>query len=149
MGFFLGPKGYIFVEGPGGTSGHKITARGFDGVAYNHGTRHLIIYDNKAFGFSGNVSSATSIDLKKNLAGNLNRLIQKINKMMDLPNKHEILDLLCRTRASIEGGTRWPTNVQIAISNASGQSSGVSQRLARSGIEFIDYQSAMRTLRGE
>ena len=45
-GFFFGSQGYFLVEGPSGTQepGHAANAPGFDGVAYNVKTDHLIIY---------------------------------------------------------------------------------------------------------
>jgi hypothetical protein len=145
MGFFFGERGYFFVDGPSGAAGHGITSSGFDGVAYNPKTRHLIIYDNKAFGRSGNVRGASAIDPNnKYLLQNLERFIQRVNGITNLPHKIEILDLLRRTRNAIQVGRNWPSNVQIAVSNASGQSTGVSQRLSRSGIQFIDYNQALR-----
>jgi hypothetical protein len=144
MGFFFGERGYFFVEGPSGAAGHGITSPGFDGVAYNPKTRHLIIYDNKAFGRSSNVRGASAIDPNKNLSQNLDRLIQRVNGITNLPQKAEILDLLRRTRSAVQIGHYWPGNVQIAVSNASGQSTGVNQRLSRSGIQFIDYNQALR-----
>jgi hypothetical protein len=144
MGFFLGERGYFFVDGPSGAAGHGVTSPGFDGIAYNPKTRHLIIYDNKAFGRSGNVRGASAIDPNKNLSQNLDRLIQRVNGITNLPQRAEILDLLRRTRNAIQIGRNWPSNVQIAVSNASGQSTGVSQRLSRSGLQFIDYNQAIR-----
>jgi hypothetical protein len=144
MGFFLGERGYFFVDGPGGAAGHGVTSAGFDGVAYNPKTRHLIIYDNKAFGRAGNVRGASAIDPNKNLSQNLDLLIQRVNGLTKLPQRAEILDLLRRTRNAIQIGRNWPSNVQIAVSNASGQSTGVSQRLSRSGLQFIDYNQALR-----
>ena len=131
MGFFLGERGYFFVEGPSGAAGHGVTFRGFDGVAYNPKTRHLIIYDNKAWA-TGSVDRASAIDPNKNLSQNLDQLIQRVNGITNLPQRTEILDLLRRTRNAIQIGRNWPSNVQIAVSNSSGQSAGVSQRLSRS-----------------
>jgi hypothetical protein len=142
MGFFFGERGYFFVEGPSGAAGHGITSPGFDGVAYNPKTRHLIIYDNKAFGRSTNVGDASAID--KNLSQNLDRLIQRINGITNLPQKTEILDLLRRTRSAVQIRQYGPSNVQIAVSNASGRSTGVTQRLSQRGIRFINYNQALR-----
>jgi hypothetical protein len=144
MGFFLGERGYFFVEGPSGAAGHGVTSPGFDGVAYNPTTQHLIIYDNKSFARSGNVSSATAIDPSRNLQQNLGNLIQRVNSMTNLPNRTEILNQLRRAQSAIQTGNNWPANVQIAVSNASGQSSGVSQRLSSRGIQFIDYTRTIR-----
>ncbi len=142
MGFFLGERGYFFVEGPGGSGGHGVTTSGFDGVAFNPQTRHLIIYDNKAYARSGNVSGATAIDPAKNLAQNLDSLIGRVQTMSGMPNQMEILDLLRRTKVAIETGIAGPPNVEFAVSNASGQASGVGARLSQSGIRFIDFYQA-------
>ena len=147
MGFFLGERGYFFVEGPSGSGGHGVTVPGFDGVAFNPKTRHLIIYDNKAYARAGNVSSASAVDPARNLTQNLNGLIGRVQMMNDMPNQTEILDLLRRTRAAVHSGIAWPTNVDIAISNASGQGRGVGSRLSGSGIRFIDFYQAPRPVR--
>src|SRR5688500_11439374 len=73
MGFFLGVRGFYFVNCPSGAGGHAANSRGFDGVAYNPTTDRLIIYDNKSLKAPGNVSSASAIDA--NLATNLKALI--------------------------------------------------------------------------
>jgi hypothetical protein len=59
IGFWLGDKGYVIIEGPSGTGGHGINAHGFDGIAFNPDTGDLIIYDNKSLARSGNASSAS------------------------------------------------------------------------------------------
>jgi hypothetical protein len=147
MGFFLGERGYFFVEGPSGSGGHGVTASGFDGVAFNPTSRHLIIYDNKAYARAGNVGGATAIDPARNLAQNLDALILRVQTMNDMPNQAEILDLLRQTRFAVQSGGTWPRNVDIAVSNASGQASGVSPRLAGSGIRFIDFYQAPTPVR--
>jgi hypothetical protein len=144
MGFFLGERGYFFVEGPSGAGGHGITSAGFDGVAFNPETRQLIIYDNKSFARSGNVASASAIDPRRNLLQNLHGLICRVRNMSGLPNQSEIVDLLKRTRDAVDRGAAWPPSVQIAASNASGRSTGVSSRLGSLGVKFIDYYGAPR-----
>jgi hypothetical protein len=67
--------------------------------------------------------------------------------MSQLPNQAEILDLLRRTSAAVHTGVPWPANVDVAISNASGQARGVGSRLSGSGIRFIDYYQAPRPVR--
>ncbi len=144
MGFFLGERGYFFIDGPSGAGGHSTTASGFDGVAFNPQTHNLIIYDNKAYARSGNVSGATAIDPSKNLGKNLDDMIGIVQVLNDLPNRAEILNLLQQTRTAVQNGTGWPGNVDVAVSNASGQSSGVGSRLTAAGIKFIDYYNAPR-----
>ena len=61
MGFYWGERGYFIVDGPSGAGGHAANASGFDGVAFNPNTGHMVIYDNKAFARAGNVYSATAI----------------------------------------------------------------------------------------
>jgi hypothetical protein len=145
MGFFFGERGYYFVEGPSGASGHGVTSRGFDGVAYNSQSKNLIIYDNKSFARSGNVSAASAIDPSKNLLTNLKGVIGRVEAMKGLPDRDAILSLLKRSHNAIKNGSPWPSEVHIAISNASGRSKGLSKSLQKTGIRFIDYYGAPRT----
>lgn len=137
MGFFLGERGYFIVNGPSGAAGHGITEKGFDGVAYNPERDHLIIYDNKAWSRRGSVGSASSID--QNLLKNLSEMERHVARMSDMPRQGRILDLLRHARMAVGAGALWPIQVQIAVSNAGGRKSGISSRLASSGISFIDY----------
>ena len=84
LGFFLGPQGYLFVEGPSGTAGHAANAKGFDGIAYSIKADKLRILDNKNLSSAGNVGSASGIDPAKNLSTNLDQLITKVQAMNDL-----------------------------------------------------------------
>jgi hypothetical protein len=141
MGFFLGERGYFFVEGPSGAGGHAANAAGFDGVAYNPTTDHLIIYDNKAFARAGNVYDASAIT--KNFSQNLNALIGRVQKMSGMPGQQQILNKLTATQQALNtSAAAWPTNVQVAVSNAGGQSTGVGGKLASGKISFIDYYAA-------
>lgn len=142
FGFYLGSRGFFFVEGPGGSGGHGVTQSGFDGVAYSPTHQQLLLYDNKSFARIGNVGSATAIDPERNLLQNINKLIPRVQQMTDLPDQQHILDLLMRTRNSLATGAPWPQDVKIAVSNAGGRSTGISARLARAGIEFIDFNHA-------
>ena len=147
VGFFLGREGYFVVEGPGGTQsgkqGHAANAPGFDGVAYSVKRDDLIIYDNKAYKSPGNVASATAIDPSKNLGKNLNDLITRVKGIDVLPEKGRILDLLERTRATVTGSkVSPPANVRIAITGLGGNSSGVTEALAKRGLVFIDANAA-------
>jgi hypothetical protein len=136
MGFVLGKHGYYFIDGPSGSGGHAITANGFDGAAYNPKTKHLIIYDNKAFTRAGNINSATAVDPERNLSNNLATLISKVKSIV-LPDKADILKLLEQTKAAAQSGSGWPANAQIAVSKAYGNSKGITTKLAQKGISFI------------
>lgn len=141
MGFYLGERGYFFVDGPSGSKeGFGVTAKGFDGVAFNPKSHHLIIYDNKAFAASGNVYEATAIT--SNLMKNLHDTIGRVQQLTDMPGQAEILELLWRTKSAILTKTALPSNVSIAISNAGGRASGVGPKLSQLGITFIDYYQA-------
>jgi hypothetical protein len=140
MGFYWGERGYFLVEGPSGAGGHPANAPGFDGVAYNPSTGHLVIYDNKAFARGGNVYDASAIS--KNFARNLGTLIGRVQNLSDMPQQQQILNKLTAARASLDSPTPWPEDVQVAVSNASGQSSGVGGKLANGRISFIDYYAA-------
>lgn len=140
MGFYFGDRCYFLVDGPSGAGGHGITSSGFDGVAFHPTNRNLVIYDNKAFRRDGNVSSAGAIT--RNLAKNLDRLITRVESMRPdyLPHRDDILKLAQDARRSLEKhGPRWPNRVQLAVSNAAGQSTGVSKKLSEQGIRFVDY----------
>jgi len=142
MGFYWGERGYFLVDGPSGAGGHAANAPGFDGVAYNPTTGHMVIYDNKAFARAGNVYSATAIS--ENLSKNLANLANAVAARPDIPQQQAILTNINTARASLAPGstTRWPRSVQLAVSNASGQSSGVGGKLANGTISFIDYYAA-------
>jgi hypothetical protein len=86
MGFFLGERGYFFVEGPSGAAGHGTTTSGFDGVAFNPKTRRLIIYDNKSFARAGNVRSATAIEPRLNLVQNPEAVMARLQRRADIPH---------------------------------------------------------------
>jgi hypothetical protein len=142
-GFFLGSKGYFFVEGPSGAGGHAANASGFDGLAFNPVTVDLILLDNKTFASDRNVSSASAIDPAANLAQNLDRLISRVQQASDLPRQAQILDLLRRTRSSLTTkGVTPPANVRIAVTNFGGRSPGVTQQLRDRGLIFIDMNAA-------
>jgi hypothetical protein len=145
MGFYWGERGYFLVDGPSGAGGHAVNAAGFDGVAFNPTTGHMVIYDNKAFKRDGNVYSATAIS--QNLAQNLDGLYTRVSARSDIPQQQTILANINAARAALATGSggSWPKNVQLAVSNASGQSSGVGGKLANGTIAFIDYYAAPST----
>jgi hypothetical protein len=142
MGFYWGERGYFLVDGSSGAGGHAANASGFDGVAFNPTTGHMVIYDNKAFARDGNVYSATAIS--KNLATNLQTLEDRVAARPDIPQQTTIVANLRAARISLQPGpvSPWPKSVQLAVSNASGQSTGVGGQLANGTISFIDYYAA-------
>jgi hypothetical protein len=150
MGFVLSHWGYFLVDGPSGAGGKAYNEPGFDGVAYNPKTDHLLIYDNKTLSRLGNVSAATAIDpgvnLEQNLTGKpgdnrIDGIIRRVSAMRHMPHQHEILRQLDRTLAALRLKAPWPSNVHIAVTNAHGQSTGITQRLRRLGIEFWDVRA--------
>ena len=140
MGFYWGERGYFLIDGPSGAAGHAGNAAGFDGVAYNPATGHMVIYDNKAYARAGKVYDASAIST--NLAKNLDSLIAKTHTLTDMPRQQDILRDLTSARAAVGNGSAWPKNVQIAVSNASGQSTGVGGKLEKAGVVFINYNAA-------
>ncbi len=133
--------GWAVIEGPSGAAGHGVTTSGFDAVAYNVRTGELHIVDNKSFARPGNVSSATAIE--RNLLRNLENLITRVESTSPhtLPPREEVLRLLRQTRAALRGGGRIPDRVQLTVTAAGGQSTGVTARLARRGIRFRDLSA--------
>lgn len=116
MGFYWGERGYFLIDGPSGGGGHAANAAGFDGVAFNPLTGHMVIYDNKAFARSGNVYSATAIS--ENLAKNLDTMHARVSARPDIPQQSTILANLTAARAAVTpaSGADWPKNVQLAVS---------------------------------
>lgn len=140
MGFEQYPhsEGWVFVEGPSGAAGHNATAPGFDGVAYKPASNELHIVDNKSFKRTGNVYSATAIT--KNLGKNLNDLIAKVEAMpkKGFPHKAKVLSLLKQSRDALAAGKRLPSRVKLTVTGTGGNSTGVSERLQKLGVEFRD-----------
>lgn len=142
MGFILGKQGYIIIDGPSGNAGHKVTAAGFDGVAYHPIEDIIVIFDNKSYKSNSNISKSktTAIDPDKNLAINLRNLIFKIDRNPVLPRKGRILTLLRKAQQAIQNRKKWPDKVWIVASNAGGNSRGISRSLEKSGIRFWDVR---------
>lgn len=138
-GFILGRRGYMFVDGPSGSGGHRANAPGFDGVAYNPKTDHLIIYDNKAFGQPKNVSSASA--LTRTFRNNLSRLIKHIDTLQDLPFKNLIRKRLNSAQTAFLNNQKIPKEVEIVVTNAGGNVKGITERLGKMGIRFMNLNT--------
>ncbi|MEW8492464.1 MAG: hypothetical protein AB2604_01560 [Candidatus Thiodiazotropha taylori] len=134
--FYLGRRGFQILLGPGGAGGHQLTAHGVDIVAFNPQSGELWIVDNKSSGGTSTVQSASAITT--NLARNLDRAIRDIERQPASPHKQRVLDLLRTTRTAVRGGHTLPRQVSLVITNAGGYHSGISARLRRLGIRFVD-----------
>jgi hypothetical protein len=150
-GFWLGQRGYMILDGPGGSIGHAANASGFDGVAWNPKTKDLIIYDNKAFRRVGNVSDASAITthLEKNLEKQIAH-IEAGRKGLPAAALKETNNALRKMRAALmalRSGGAWPNGVSLAVSSAGGFSKGVSAALAKKGIRFIDMNKVVAVVR--
>jgi hypothetical protein len=144
MGFYFGKWGYFVVDGPSGAGGHRANGRGFDGVAYNPKTTHLVIYDNKAYKDAVNAGRGKTTALRANLLVNLDELINMVANARDMPHRIKILSLLHSTRHAAHKGTQWPGRVHIAVSNASGRVKGVTKEMDKFRIRFLDFNSNER-----
>jgi hypothetical protein len=143
VGFFQGPAGYYFIDGPSGAGGHASNAPGFDGLAFNPKTRELIIYDNKAYYATGTVRSASAIDPAKNLEKNLRVEVEVVRAMTHLPDRDVITGLLEDTLSALnKPGFKVPSGVKLVVFNAGGNSRDISAALKGRGIEFIDLSAA-------
>jgi hypothetical protein len=162
MGFHLGSQGYHIIEGPSGTAtfidpatgalnGHQITASGFDGIAFHPQTKDLIIYDKKAFQKIGNVADASA--LTRNLQTNLDKTIGRMERSRQfvprdgLATFNQALQKLKQARDALAAGRPWPAGCRLAISNAAGNSTGVTERLRRLGVQFIDFNEVRKIRR--
>ena len=155
MGFYFGERGFFFVDGPSGAGGHGLYDHGFDGVGYNPQTSQLIIYDNKSFSSSRNIAKgrADSIDPAVNLVQNLDAMIAQVQGMNDMPHRVKILEKLNQTRQAVHQFNttsvvvanrriQWPRGVNLALSNAGGESKGVTKYWSDLGMQFIDFANA-------
>lgn len=154
IGFWLGDKGYVIVDGPGGAAGHKVTAQGFDGVAFNPSTKEMIIYDNKSFATPRNIGGASAIEIQENLQKNLDKTIERIERRISegnhYPHDKKILKNLRDARSSLKRGSGkpWPKKVQLHVYNASGKNAeGITKALEKQGLKFVDYYAAERIRR--
>ncbi|MBR0806730.1 hypothetical protein JQ636_24550 [Bradyrhizobium japonicum] len=147
MGFWLGERGYVIVDGPSGAKGHAANEHGLDGLAYHPQIHEIILYDNKAFSASGTVATAKAqtIDPTARLEASLRRQITRVQAITNMPGKATVLQGLQDTLTAVQQGKRWPGNVKVAISNAWGNKTGISRTLQSRGITFIDVNQAPQT----
>lgn len=147
MGFWLGERGYVIVDGPSGAKGHAANEHGLDGLAYHPHIHEIILYDNKAFSASGTVATAKAqtIDPTARLEASLRRQITRVQAITNMPGKATVLQGLQDTLTAVQQGKRWPGNVKVAISNAWGNKTGISRTLQSRGITFIDVNQAPQT----
>lgn len=134
--FALGKMGFEIVVGPGGPQGHKLTAAGFDIVAFNRTTGEVWIVDNKASGGIGNVRDASAIT--RNLATNLDTTLNEVKALPDFPGKDLVLSKLQGAKAAVAGGEKLPAGVELVVTNAGGYHKGVGKTLADKGVKFVD-----------
>lgn len=143
MGFvgYSTRDGWVIVEGPSGSAGHRANAPGFDAVAVRvRGSFEIHLVDNKSFQSAGNVSSATAITT--NLASNLDALIGRLAGTgahgLDPAQAQRVLTELRAARGALRAGTPLPGAVRLIVTNAYGASTGVTQRLSSMGVRFRD-----------
>ena len=131
MGFihYQQEDGWIFFEGPSGSSGHGVTESGYDGVAYNVRTGEIHLVDNKSLARQGNVGSATAIDPSRNLGKNLDALIERVESAKDVPGRVRLLGRLRALKTSLAAGQPLPKDVKLVVTGVGGQSTGVTGRL--------------------
>ena len=149
MGFWFGERGYIIVDGPSGAGGHAANASGLDGCAFKPSTRHIVLYDNKALRASGNIStkSGITIDPRGRLIPSLEDLINRVRSIRSMPGQADLLTDLQSTLTAVRAGRPWPTNVQIALTNAISNKTGITAELQARGITFIDVNQAPSLVR--
>jgi hypothetical protein len=156
MGFLLGKKGYIIIDGPsGGAPGAGTTVRGIDAVAYNPTTGELLLLDNKAWKKT-NINAAEAVDPAVNLRTNLDELLHDLRNSPDLrqiPDREQLINRLQQTRDLVDdwvkhgepkGGLKGKLPLRIGVTAEYGQSVriGPNSALARSGaVEFINLDT--------
>jgi hypothetical protein len=138
--FALGKRGFGIAIGPGGPGGHRLTASGFDIVAYNPALDRVWIVDNKASGGTSTVQGATA--LTTNFETNLVGAIRQIRAARSFPHQQTVVRHLEQALAAVRAGRALPPTVERYVTNAGGYHGGVSQRLRAQGIKFLDVTGA-------
>jgi hypothetical protein len=135
-------RGWGLLDGPSGAGGHRWNGPGPDAIPFRvEGDFELHIADNKALQREGNVSSASA--LTKTLGDNLDGLISHTNgsQFDSVPRIAEVRQALTDTRTALTNGEKLPDNVQLVVTNHSGQSTGVTNALSDQGVRFISEAS--------
>jgi hypothetical protein len=134
--FALGKMGFDIIVGPGGEKGHKLTASGFDIIAFNPKTRELWIVDNKSSGGLRNVKDASA--LTTNVIVNLKLTIAEVQKLPNFPNKSLVISNLNASLTALQSGTAIPKDVSLVVTNAGGYATGIAKKLHGQGVRFVD-----------
>jgi hypothetical protein len=134
--FVLGQRGFGIVIGPGGPGGRRLTASGFDIVAFNPATSKVSIVDNKASGGTRTVQEAPALTV--NLPKNLEDAIRQIRKAQPFPHQATVIQRLESALAAVRAGRPLPPWISRHITNAGGHHSGISRRLRNNGVRFLD-----------
>ena len=134
--FALGQQGFSMVIGPAGPGGHRLTASGFDIVAFNPTTGQVWIVDNKASGGTTSIQDASALTV--NFRTNLADAIRQIRRASPFPHQATVIRHLENALTAVRAGRPLPSNVSRHITNAGGYHSGISQRLRDQGIRFLD-----------
>jgi hypothetical protein len=135
-------RGWIFVEGPSGATGDGETASGFEAVAYNAKVDALHVIDNRSLNPE---TAGSTTALTRNLLENLDRLIEKVAGMPDMPSRVRILQLLREIRAAVAGGDPLPANTKLLVTGVDwrqpslgGALYGISRAWIRSRVRAPD-----------
>jgi hypothetical protein len=153
--FFLGQEGWVVLYGPGGSqrfprSGtrrvHQPTTKGLDLIAFNPKDGSVLILDNKAGRAAHAVDdvSAFTSRLRQKLQNRIGKLERGRAHLPPwaVKDMDRGIAALKQAEQALGGKGKWPETVRLAVSNAAGNASGISNDLARKlagqGIHFID-----------
>ena len=153
--FFLGQNGWVVMYGPGGSTRfprnsplrvHQPTTKGLDMIAFNPHDGTVLILDNKAGGAAGVIDEVSAFE--KDFAKKLKNRIGKLERAKaGLPgwaakDMEKVIGELKQAERALAGNGKWPAKVRLAVSNAAGNATGMSGRLAKKlsghGIQFLD-----------
>jgi hypothetical protein len=125
---------WIFVEGPSVATGAGETTPGFAGVAYNAEVDVLQVIDNRLMKPETTRSTAA---LTRNLLENLDRLIEKVAGMPDMPSRIRILRLLREMCAALASGDPLPANTKLVVTDVDWRQSSLGDALYGSSRAWL------------
>lgn len=139
-------EGWVFLEGPSGSSGHAWNQPGFDGAAFKpKGTFEMDLIDNKSWASPNDVGSSSA--LTRNIGKNLDGLISRAaDPSLDgLDGIQAARTALANARAAITAGQPLPSNVRLVVTNYGGRSPNITASLRAQGVVFRNLTTNPRT----
>jgi hypothetical protein len=149
----------VYIDGPSGAGGHKLTANGIDGIAYNVQTDELEIIEQKGISKPDKIGlgkrpTAVTVHLRKHLDDAIEKVrrLGPLDSDIALPRRATVLHRLRQLPAALDGRGPVPPRTRVVITSAKG--TGITRDLANywrsRGVELpVEFESTAPTSRAE